>query len=128
MTANWLGRNVPLHATSSGKTWLAWLPTVEAHTLLAGPLTRFTGTTLVTLPQLDDELDLIRAQGYGTCRGEFESQLYGVSAPVLDDGRPVAVISVWGPSDRISEDRFPELGRLVTDAAAEIAGVLVGAR
>ncbi len=128
MTANWLGRNVPLHATSSGKTWLAWLPTVEAHTLLAGPLTRFTGTTLVTLPQLDDELDLIRAQGYGTCCGEFESQLCGVSAPVLDDGRPVAVISVWGPRDRISEDRFPELGRLVTDAAAEIAGVLVGAR
>ena len=50
-----------------------------------------------------------------------------MSAPVLDEGRPVAVISVWGPSDRIGEDRFAELGRLVTEAAAEIAGVLVGA-
>ncbi|HET7901887.1 MAG TPA: IclR family transcriptional regulator [Candidatus Nanopelagicales bacterium] len=128
MAANWLGRNVPLHATSSGKTWLAWLPPREAHTLLSAPLARFTATTLTTLPELDDELTAIRARGYGTCSGEFESQLYGVSAPVLDDGRPVAVISVWGPSDRITEDRFPELGRLVADAADEIAGVLVGAR
>jgi DNA-binding IclR family transcriptional regulator len=125
MSANWLGRTVPLHATSSGKAWLAWLPIVEAHALLAAPLTRFTDTTLATLPALDEELTLIRSRGYGTCRGEFESQLFGVSAPVLDDGRPVAVISVWGPSDRIGEERFPALGRLVMAAAAEIADVLV---
>ncbi len=128
MAANWLGRTVPLHATSSGKTWLAWLPPGEAHALLAAPLARYTDTTITAVPSLDEELALIRSRGFGTCRGEFESQLFGVSAPVLDDGRPVAVISVWGPSDRIGEARFPELGRLVAEAAAEIAGVLVGAR
>jgi DNA-binding IclR family transcriptional regulator len=127
MTANWLGRAVPLHATSSGKAWLAWLPTAEAHALLAAPLASFTPTTITSLSSLDDELTSIRSRGYGTCRGEFESQLFGVSAPVLDDSSPVAVISVWGPSDRISEARFEELGRLVREAADELAQILVGA-
>ena len=125
MAANWLGRAVPLHATSSGKAWLAWLPAREAHALLPAPLSAYTGTTLTSLSALDDEFAEIRARGFGTCRGEFESQLYGVSAPVLDEGRPVAVISVWGPSDRITEDRFDRLGALVVDAAHELAATLL---
>ena len=43
--------------------------------------------------------------------------------PILDAaGRPVAVVSVWGPSERLSEDRFPALGTLAVAAAAAIAG------
>src|SRR5215831_14660749 len=30
LTVNWLARPVPLHATSTGKAWLAWLPEHEA--------------------------------------------------------------------------------------------------
>lgn len=124
MTANWLGRAVPLHATSSGKAWLAWLPRAEAHALLDTSLPRFTPSTITTMAAFDAELAAIRERGYGTCSGEFETYLYGVSAPVLVDGRPVAVISVWGPSDRITEARFPALGRLVVRAASEIAASL----
>ena len=47
---------------------------------------------------LDAELAATRARGYGTCAGELESSLYGVSAPVLDrTGRPLAVLAIWGP-------------------------------
>jgi DNA-binding IclR family transcriptional regulator len=50
------------------------------------------------------------------------SEQTGVSAPVLDAAeRPVAVLSVWGPSDRVTVERFPELGSIATTAAAEIA-------
>ena len=31
---NWLARDVPLHATSTGKAFLAWLPPDEAAGLL----------------------------------------------------------------------------------------------
>ena len=73
--------------------------------------------------QVEKELALIRKQGYAVCRGEFESTAWGVSAPVLDlAGHPVAVVSVWGPSERLGEDRFEELGELAVAAAAEIAG------
>lgn len=125
MTASWRGRSVPLHATSSGKAWLAWLSPREAADLLPAPLERFTGTTLIDPAALRDELDTIRARGYGTCRGEFEAQLFGVSAPVLDGTRPVAVVSIWGPGDRITPDRFPELGALAVQAAAELADLLL---
>ena len=125
MTANWLGRTVPLHATSSGKSWLAWLPAAEVTTLLAPPLTQFTPTTITDGVALDAELATIRARGYGTCSGEFESQLYGVSAPVLDSGRPIAVVSIWGPRDRITQARFGDLGVLVMAAAEELSTSLL---
>jgi DNA-binding IclR family transcriptional regulator len=127
MSANWLGRHVPLHATSSGKTWLAWLPASELDALLTAPLTTYTATTIATVSDLSVELESIRARGFGTCVGEFESRLYGVSAPVMDAGRPIAVVSIWGPSDRITEARFPELGELAVAAAAELSASLTPA-
>jgi DNA-binding IclR family transcriptional regulator len=55
------------------------------------------------------------------CAGELEETLYGVSAPVLDPrGRPFAVVSVWGPQSRVPVSRFPALGLLIQEAAAEI--------
>lgn len=119
--ANWLGRHVPLHATSSGKALLAWLPEEEADALLEGPLPRYTETTVTGRRALRAELEETRRRGYGVCVGELEGRLYGVSAPVLDVAhRPVAVVSVWGASDRVTRARFPELGALAVESAAEL--------
>jgi DNA-binding IclR family transcriptional regulator len=42
---------------------------------------------------------------------------------VLDRvGRLVAVFSIWGPADRLTEDRFEALGALARETAAEILG------
>lgn len=121
LTANWLGRHVPLHATSSGKALLAWLPEKELLALLDQPLTSYTKTTITSQTALHAELAETRRRGYGICAGELEETLYGVSAPVLDQrGRPFAVVSVWGPRSRVPETRFPELGALAQEAAAEI--------
>ena len=46
MAPNWLGHAVPLHATSTGKAFLAALPPAELDALLRAPLERFTGTTI----------------------------------------------------------------------------------
>jgi len=124
MTANWLGRHVPLHATSSGKTWLAWLPAAELDSMLTEARSRFTDTTITDAEALRDELATIRSRGYGTCAGEFEAQLFGVSAPVLDGPRPIAVVSIWGPRNRLTPDRFSTLGAQAIAAATEIAKAL----
>ena len=34
---DWLGRSLPLHATSSGKVFLAWLPENEREAVLTSP-------------------------------------------------------------------------------------------
>lgn len=121
LTASWLGRAVPLHATSTGKALLAFLPPGELRRVLPMTLPAFTDTTITTPAELDAELAATRARGYGTCAGELESSLYGVSAPVLDrTGRPLAVLSIWGPRDRVSEQTFTVLGPIVVAAAQEV--------
>jgi DNA-binding IclR family transcriptional regulator len=122
LAANWLGRQVPLHATSSGKALLAWLPDAEVTALLEHRLPRYTDATLTSLKALRADLEQTRQRGYGACVGELEPTLNGVSAPVLDGrGRPLAVLSVWGPRDRVPAERFAELGPLTVSAAAEVA-------
>ncbi|MQA01792.1 MAG: helix-turn-helix domain-containing protein [Streptosporangiales bacterium] len=125
LTARWIGRQVPIHATSAGKALLAWLPESELAELLAAPLAAYTETTRTDKEVLRAELARIRAQGYGVSIGEMEPHLNGVAAPVLDrNGRPCAVVSIWGPTDRVPEGRFPELGALVREGAAEIAATI----
>src|SRR5215213_8462653 len=46
MAPNWLGHTVPLHATSTGKAFLAALPADELDALLRTRLERFTDTTI----------------------------------------------------------------------------------
>lgn len=122
VSAKWFGRTVPLHATSTGKALLASLSARQLERLLPVTLEAHTSTTITEHESLLAELVLSRERGYSTCRGELESRLHGVSAPILDhEGRPLAVVSIWGPDLRVTEDRLPELGALVADAASEIA-------
>jgi DNA-binding IclR family transcriptional regulator len=81
----------------------------------------------VTDPEaLMAELIETRERGYAECAGELEPALYGVSAPILNlDGRPLGVFSIWGPVDRVPVSRFPELGPLVVEAAAEVRAALL---
>ena len=59
------------------------------------------------------------------CVGELEESLFGASAAVLSEqGRPVAVVSVWGTEHRLPRERLPEVGRQALEAAEEIKGLL----
>ncbi len=119
VSARWVGRHVSWHGTSTGKAVLAFADPSLLEQLLAGPLEAHTSTTIVDPEVLTRELADVRAAGYAVCRGEFDANAWGVSAPILDARRrPVAVISVWGPASRITEERFTALGQMVTQAAA----------
>jgi DNA-binding IclR family transcriptional regulator len=126
LTVSWLGRPVPLHATSTGKAWLAWLPAQEAREAMGPVLKGFTDATITDISRLTDELGRIRELGYAVCAGELESALYGVSAPVLrrSGGRALAVFSIWGPADRVPPSRFEALGAVAMDAAAAVERAL----
>jgi DNA-binding IclR family transcriptional regulator len=125
MAADWLGRPVPLHATSTGKALLAWLPDEELEPLLARPLERFTGSTISDPARLRTELARVRRRGYATSRGELETALWGASAAVRDrDERVIAVVSVWGAEGRLREKGLEELGRGVAATAQAVAGAV----
>lgn len=126
LSVSWLAREVPLHATSTGKALLAWLPPAEALGMLEKPLRGFTDTTVTDPDRLREELVATRVRGYAECAGELEPALFGVSAPVLTapSGRPVALFSIWGPVDRVPVSRFPALGLVALRAAADIAAAM----
>ena len=125
MAPNWFGRAVPLHATSTGKAYLAFLSPVERSTVLADPLERYTKTTVTSRKQLEEEIVDVRRDGYATCVGELEESLFGASSPVLSEqGRPVAIVSVWGTEHRLPREKLPEIGRLTQAAADEIRSLL----
>lgn len=121
VAANWFGRAMSLHATSTGKVLLAWSSESERAGLLPRRLVGFTPSTITDRATLREELAQTRRQGYAVCRGEFDESAWGVSAPVLDGGgRLLAVLSIWGPRDRVPESRFAALGEVVSDAARHL--------
>jgi DNA-binding IclR family transcriptional regulator len=126
MAPNWLGHTVPLHATSTGKAFLAALPADELDALLRSRLERFTETTITEPGALRAELGEVRSRGYAVSRGELEDALWGVSAVARDaDLRPAAVVSVWGSGARV-RDRIDELGERAAGAARELDALLAG--
>jgi DNA-binding IclR family transcriptional regulator len=132
VSVTFLGAAVPLHATSTGKAFLAFSTPEEVRKLLELPrgarLHRFTASTISSRSALTQELTRTRARGYSVCSGEFEKSAWGVSAPVLDvAGHPVAILSIWGPPERITSSRFASLGAIAVGGATELAGRRTGA-
>ena len=125
MAPNWFGRTVPLHATSTGKAYLAFLTPDERASVLPDRLEQYTATTVTDRSRLATELDEVRRNGFAVCVGELEESLFGASAPVLSEqGRPVAVVSVWGTERRLPRERLDAAGRLVVAAADELKDLL----
>lgn len=121
VAATWVGQTVPLHATSTGKVLLAYGDAPVVSRPARRGLERFTDTTITTVSALDEQLVQVRLRGFATCRGEYEASAWGVSAPVVDSaGRLVAVLSIWGPGTRVTEERLEVLGPLVQTAAATL--------
>jgi DNA-binding IclR family transcriptional regulator len=97
----------------------------EQAAALGGRLERYTATTITDRRTLDAELAEVRRTGFATCVGELEESLFGASAPVLSEqGRPVAIVSVWGTERRLPRERLADIGRRAVAAADEIKGDL----
>jgi DNA-binding IclR family transcriptional regulator len=124
MAPNWLGHTVPLHATSTGKAFLAGLPGDELEAIVRAGFERFTDTTITEPAALRAELARVRERGFAVSHGELEPALWGVSAAARDaSGRPAAVISVWGADARVRH-RLDELGAQAASAAGELEALL----
>ena len=121
----WIGRPLALHASSSGKIFLAFLPPEERAGALPVDLPRYTPTTITDPRRLERELEIARERGYASSVGEDVPYSNGVSAAVLDSReRPVAIVNAWGIEQRVPVRRFPTLGQSVRATAARVADLL----
>ena len=122
VSVDWLGRRTGLHATSTGKVFLAHLPDRVRDEILGGDLPRMTANTVTDPEQLRAQLADIRVRGWSTTDEELELGLNAVAAPIHGaDGAVLAAICVSGPVFRLTTARLPDVGDLAVEAASQIS-------
>lgn len=122
-----LGTRWPMYATSTGKAYLAALPSQARAAWLdeAGRLKAWTARTLTDRSALARQLETARRTGYAVVREELERGFAACGAAVIDHrGLPVGAISLGGPSARLTTKRLRELGIAVARAAARVSAAL----
>lgn len=117
-----VGEHMPLHAGSSGKALLAFMPPEDVERVLSRPLEKMTSATVTSRESILKELKDIRAQGFATSHGERFEDVIGAAAPVFDNtGKVVAAINVAGPGMRFTDqsvaDLQPQLVRLANQVS-----------
>lgn len=124
---DWIGSLTPLHSTSSGKVFLAYLHATEREELLGrAELTSFTPHTLSRAQLLKELPDIVR-QGYASTRGELEEGLNAIAAPVFGHmGDVIGAVSLSGPAFRFDPAKDPGIVKAVIRAGEEITELMGG--
>lgn len=120
-----VGARNAAHMTSSGKVLMAFLPTDQQARLVAGMrLTAKTSRTITSQQGLLTELAKVRRQGYAENRGESQTGMCSVAAPIRAPlGQVVASVSVAEQIDDVSAG-LPHLTRPVVETALRISAGL----
>ncbi|CAM3676271.1 IclR family transcriptional regulator [Nocardiopsis rhodophaea] len=122
VSQNWIGRQNPLHSTSSGKVLLAFMSRPEQRRILRGELEGLTPRTITDPDALREEFEKILQNGYATAVEELEVGLNAVAAPIRGlTGEVIAAVSASGPSYRMEENLLDVIGESVLKAAEEIS-------
>lgn len=119
-----VGESVPVHATAVGKLFLAFAP--QRVALPAGPLERFTQSTLVGRRALELSLAQVRTQGFAENRDEWIPGLSVVAAPVLAHGVLRGAVAVAAPTGRMDALGRDPTARRMRASAARIGEQLAG--
>ncbi|QFG67902.1 IclR family transcriptional regulator [Ornithinimicrobium pratense] len=118
---NWVGQQIPLHATSNGRVLVGALSPAERRKAW-GELTAFTEHTVTQPAELERLVAVARKQGYAVVRDELDIGLTAMAAPVYNVHRElVASISLSGPSFRMDVERERELLAPLRSAATDLS-------
>lgn len=116
-----VGRRFPLHAGSSGRVILAFLPEERRESVLSRPLAALTDRTVTDPAALRAGLAVTAREGVAVTFGERQSDAGSVAAPLFGpDGEVHGSISVCGPRQRFTSEAVERYRTLVREAADEI--------
>lgn len=113
-----VGLRRPLHATASGKLFLAEMPLDNVERLMERGMEKYTERTLVTFERMKEELVQIKANGYAVNDEELLPGYFVLAAPVFDaNGTTVATISITMAADPVHPERIAACAMPVCEAA-----------
>ncbi len=121
-----MGCRLPIHCTSQGKLFLAYMNEQEQQNILRRTeLREYTNHTITTLPALQKEFEQIRQQGYAIENGEYKKGLRSVAAPIFDqDGKVRYAIGIIGMFRQIESEQFVRAISVVKETADKISASL----
>lgn len=121
-----MGCRLPVHCTSQGKLFLAFMSDQERKNILKRTtLTEYTNHTITSHAELEKELDCIRKQGYATENGEYKTGLRSVAAPIFDENGQVRyAIGIIGMFRQLESEQFKKAIEIVRETALKISEAL----
>jgi len=121
------GSRAPLHCSAVGKAILAAMPDVDRNRITQHQMTGSSDTSNLYTPSLMNELEDVKRRGYAIDDEEQSVGMRCVASVIYDEnGGPLAAVSVSGPTTRISYERIPSLGELVSKTCQDITNDLGG--
>lgn len=123
-----VGASASLHATGSGKIFLAYQSDEKRNSLIDKlELTRYTEHTLTEKDALLEKLDEIRENGYGFDEEERNIDVFCIGAPIFGiDDEIIACISISGPKSRFTEENTKIWIKNVVDTAKDATKFIKG--
>lgn len=118
------GSRVPAHCSSTGKLFLAQMTPAQRRRLLAHmPMTKYTSKTETDPAKLEQELEIVRRNGYAIDNEEFLPGLLCVAVLVPSaTGRSNLAVAIQAPIMRLTHDKalhfLPALQRAAQALAA----------
>ena len=121
-----MGCRLPVHCTSQGKLFLAYMsPTERENVLKRTKLAAYTHHTITAKQDLLKELEKIRLQGYAIENGEYKVGLRSVAAPIMDENNEVRyAIGIIGMFRQIEAEKFQNAIEVVRETADTISSNL----
>lgn len=125
-----IGRRLPVHCTSEGKLFLAYMSDREREEILQRKSWKaYTTRSILSRKELDMELLRIRNQGYSTESSEYKVGLRSIAAPIFDgEGAVQYALGLICMNRQLEANQFEKEIQLVMDAAAKITEQMRAAR
>ena len=117
-----LSLNIPIHCSGVGKVIFAFSdPLKQKEMFRQIPLTRYTRSTIVSPKTLRAELKKIRKEGFAVDHCELYENLFGVAAPLMQNGKVVGAIGLTDAVKRMNEKNYRKFAKVLMEKAAFIS-------
>lgn len=120
------GTAVQMHCSSTGKIFLAHIYHDRLDEYFEKTVAeKHTENTIVTVEQMKQELEWIRANGYAVDRREFHEDVCCLAAPVRNDkGDVIAAIGVTGAAMSFTDEVEKQIVAEVTKIADRLSAIM----
>ena len=121
-----VGCRLPVHCTSQGKLFLAYMSENERSAILKRTeLKAYTNHSLTTMKELEQDFAEIRRRGYATEYSEYKTGMRSMAAPIFDrDGQVRYAIGFISSSRQLETDQFERDLNIVLESAKKISEII----